>query len=170
MTDKRWFALFLCLVLAAGCRSRDPLDLGYDAFDQRPGSGWRQVAEKGRFSDAAILIDAYLERHHDLNEWQRANLNFHAGQMYAFATDYRTAIDRFNRSTYAEEPPEVPLRWNAYVHATVAFLEKDMKRLKECRQEIFDGPTFQGEKANLDVVDRLIKHFDEPYSKAYEAR
>ena len=40
----------------------------------------------------------------------------------------------------------------------------------ECRKEIAEGPTFQGEKANLDVVDRLIKYFDEPYSKAYSAR
>jgi len=162
--------LFLCLALAAGCRARDPLDLGYDAFDQRPGRGWRQVAEKGRFSDAARLIDVYLEKHHDLDVSQRVNLNFHAGQMYAFADDYRTAINRFSRSTYAEEPPELPLRWNAYVQATVAFLQKDMKRLKECREEILGGPTFHGEKANLDVVDRLIKRFDEPYSKAYGAR
>jgi hypothetical protein len=170
MTNKRWLAPFLCFVLAAGCRAKDPLDLGYDAFDQRPGSGWRQVAEEERFSDAARLIDAYLEKHNDLGVSQRANLNFHAGQMYSFADNYLTAIDRFNRSTYAEEPPELPLRWNAYVRATIAFLQKDMKRLKECREEILSGPTFHSEKANLDVVDRLIKHFDEPYSKAYGAR
>jgi hypothetical protein len=170
MTNKRWVAPFLCLVLAVACRSKDPLDLGYDAFDQRPGMGWRQVAEKGRFSDTAKLIDAYIERHKDLDVSQRANLNFHAGQMYAFADDCQTAIDRFRRSTYTEEPPELPLRWNAYVHATIAFLEKDMNRLKECRKEIVSGPTFQGEKANLDVVDRLIQHFGEPYSKAYGGR
>lgn len=109
-------------------------------------------------------------KHKDLDVSQRVNLNFHAGQMYAFADDYRTAIDRFNKSTYTEEPPELPLRWNAYVHATIAFLNKDMARLKECREDIFGGPTFDGEKANLDVVDRLIKHFDEPYAKAYGGR
>ena len=36
----------------------------------------------------------------------------------------------------------------------------------ECREEILGGPTFDGEKANLEVVDRLIKHFDDPYSRA----
>ena len=101
---------------------------------------------------------------------QRVNLNYYAGQMYAFADDYRTAIDRFNKSTYAQEPPELPLRWNAYVDATIAFLKKDIDRLKECREEIVQGPTFHGEKANLNVVDRLIKHFDEQYSKAYGGR
>jgi hypothetical protein len=163
----RWEALFLCIVLAAGCDNKSPLDLNYNVFDQRPGMGWRQVAEKGCFLDAARLIDAYIEKHTELDESQRVNLNFHAGQMCAFADDYQTAIDRLNKSTYAQEPPELPLRWNAYVRATIAFLNKDMNRLKECREEIAEGPTFQGEKANLDVVDSLIKHFDEPYSKAY---
>lgn len=166
----RWIIPFLCIFLAAGCGNKSPLDLGYNAFDQRPGMGWRQIAEKGRFLDAARLIDEYIEKHKNLDESQRANLNFHAGQMYAFANDYKTAVDRLNTSTYAEEPLELPLRWNAYVHATIAFLDKDINRLRECREEILEGPTFHGEKANLDVVDSLIKHFDEPYSKAYGAR
>ena len=128
------------------------------------------MAEKGRFLDAGILIDAYIKKHEDLDESQRVNLNFHAGQMYAFANDTETAIERFDKSTYAEEPPDLPLRWNAYVRATIAFLNKDTKRLKECREEIAAGPTFQGEKANLDVVDRLIDNFDKPYSEAYGGR
>lgn len=165
-----WIVTVLCLSLAVGCEKKNPLDLDYNAFDQRPGRGWRQLAEKGDFLDAAMLIDEYIEKYKDLGESQRINLNFHAGQMYAFAEDYRTAIDRMNISTYAQEPPELPLRWNAYVQATIAFLNKDMARLKECREKILGGPTFDGEKANLEVVDRLIKHFDEPYSRAYGAR
>jgi hypothetical protein len=162
-----WIVPVLCIFLAGGCEKKNPLDLDYNTFDQRPGKGWRQVAEKGNFLDAARLIDGYAETHKSLDESQRVNLNFHAGQMYAFADDYRTAIDRFNVSTYAEEPPNLPLRWNAYVRATIAFLNKDMKHLEECRKEILEGPTFDGEKANLDVVDGLIKHFDRPYAEAY---
>jgi len=165
-----WIVTVLCLFLAGGCEKKNPLDLDYNTFDQRPGRGWRQVAEKGNFLDAAMLIDEYVEKYKDLGESQRVNLNFHAGQMYAFADDYQKAIDRFKRSTYAEEPPDLPLRWNAYVQATIAFLNRDMARLKEYREEILGGPTFDGEKANLEVVDRLIKHFEEPYSRAYWAR
>ena len=165
-----WIVPILFIFLASGCEKRSPLELDYNAFDQRPGEGWRQVAEKGNFLDAARLIDEYAETHKNLDASQRANLNFHAGQMYAFADDYRTAIDRFNVSTYAEEPPDLPLRWNAYVRATITFLNKDMKHLEECRKDILEGPTFDGEKANLDVVDRLIKHFDRPYAEAYGGR
>jgi len=165
-----WVVPFLCIILAAACGHKSPLNLDYNSFDQRPGRGWRQLAEKGQFLEAAELIDEYIAKHKDLDMSQRPNLNFHAAQMYAFADDYKTAIDRLNNSTYAFEPPELPLRWNAYVNATIAFLKKDIDRLKECRKEIAEGPTFEGKKANLDVVDRLIKYFDEPYSKAYGTR
>ncbi len=170
LMSTKWLVPFLCISLAAGCGKKSPLDRDYNAFDQQAGMGWRQLAENGKFLDAASLIEEYLRRHQDLNESQRVNLNFHAGQMYAFADDYQKAMDLFKRSSYAEEPPALPLRWNAYVEATIAFLKKDKDRLRECREEIVRGPTFQGEKANLDVVDRLIKHFDEPYSEAYGAR
>lgn len=165
-----WVLPILYILAAAGCEKRSPLELDYNAFDQRPGKGWRQLAENGKFLDAARLIDQYIENHKNLDESQRVNLNFHAGQMYAFADDYRAAIDRFNVSTYAEEPPDLPLRWNAYVRATIAFLDKDMKHLEECRKEILEGPTFDGEKANLDEVDRLIKYIDRPYAEAYGGR
>lgn len=166
----KWAVPFLCLFLAFDCDKKGSLDPDFDTFDQSPGTGWRQLAANGRFLDAANLIDEYIEKHRDLGESQMTILHFHAGQMYAFAYDYKTAIERFGLSTYAEEPPDLPLRWNAYVQATIAFLSKDLKRLKECREEIVDGPTIQGEKANLDVLDRLIEHFDEPYSKAYGVR
>jgi len=162
-------ALLLFFLSSIACEEKSPLDLSYGAFDQRPGKGWRRVAEKGNFPGAAALIDEYIESHEGLGESQRVNLNFHAGQMYAFAGDVKTAIERFTMAVYVEEPAEFPLRWNAYVHATIAFLERDMDRLKECREQIVRGPTFRGEKANLDVVDRLIQHFDEPYAKAYGA-
>ena len=170
MAGRGWIVSFLFIFLTVGCEKKGPPDPGYNAFDQSLGTGWRQLAENGQFLDAANLIDAYIKEHEGLDESRRVNLNFHAGQMYAFAGDTKAAVERFGRSTYAKEPPELPLRWNAYVQATIAFLNKDLKRLKECREEIAMGPSFQGEKANLDVAERLIAHFNEPYPDAYGAR
>ena len=166
----KWIVPLFCILVAIDCEKKGPLDLDFKTFDQSPGAGWRQLAETGRFLDAAKLIDRYIMKHRDVDESQMTILYFHAGQMYAFADDYETALERFGMSTYALEPPELPVRWNAYVHATIAFLKKDLDRLKECRKEIFGGPTFQGERANLDVVDSLIQHFEEPYSKAFLTR
>ncbi len=94
------------------------------------------------------------------------NLRFHAGQLYAFANCKDQALARFKTALFAQEP-DSPIRWNAYVLATIAFLERDRKKLSELREEIAKGPKLEGVVPNLDVVDRLIEHFDEPYAVAY---
>ena len=90
-----WVLPILCIFLAGGCEKKSLPELDYNAFDQRRGKGWRKVAEKGHFLEAASLIDAYIEKRTGLDVSQRVNLNFHAGKMYAFADDHRTSIDRF---------------------------------------------------------------------------
>jgi hypothetical protein len=143
------------------------LELDYNTFDQYPGEGWRKIADKGNYLEAAELIDAYEKQKQGLEDWQKLTLRFHAGQMYAFANMKKLAITRFKTTLYDKEPPNYPIRWNAYVNATIAFLEKDKKKLMEFREEIAKGPMIKGEIANLDVVDRFVKYFDEPYSVAY---
>ena len=65
----------------ANANPRPPeLSLGYWAFDQKTGQGWRRPANAGNYREAALLIASYLKHRDDLNEWQRANLQFHAGQ------------------------------------------------------------------------------------------
>ena len=158
-------------VSLSGCQARsEMLRLDYDAFDQRPGSGWRPLAAERDYLGAARLIDRYLEAHADLPEWQRVNLAFHAGQMYAHAGLTAEAIRRFESSFFATEPPG-PIRWHAYIGATMAFLRKDKARLLACREEIAAGPRMpDGEVANLNIVDALIENFDRPYAEAYTAQ
>jgi hypothetical protein len=146
------------------------LALGYDAFDQRPGQGWRKLADEKKYLEAAQLIDRYEKDKPGLQEWQRVNLRFHAGQMYAFADRKELALARFRTALYAAEPADAPIRWNAYVRATIAFLEHDRKKLAAMREEIANGPKRAGVVPNLDVVDRLIQHFDEPYAVAYRGK
>jgi hypothetical protein len=67
----KWIMLFLCVFLAAECAKDGALKLDYDTFDQRPGMGWRQLAEKGRFLDTAMLIDRYVEKSKDPDESQQ---------------------------------------------------------------------------------------------------
>lgn len=143
------------------------LELTYEVFDQRPGGGWRKFAEEGKLLEAARLIDRYEREKKDLEEWQGVNLRFHAGQLYAFANQNDQALARFKTALRTKERAGSPISWNAYVRATIAFLERDRKKLTELREEIARGPKRQGVVPNLDVVDRLIEHFDKPYSVAY---
>ena len=156
-------ALALC---GCGPDSRQKLD--YVTFDQRFGQGWREVADAGRYAPAARLIEQYLRTNGDhLAAWQKRNLHFHAGQAYACAGDYPVAIGHMQQSWMNDEPPDSPIRWNAYVDATIAFLRKDRVTLQARRDEIAAGPPRDGEVPNLAVVQRLLDNLDQPYSKAY---
>jgi len=146
------------------------LELDYQRFDQTPGEGWRPVADAGLPLQAARLIDSYASRRPGLNLRQRINLSFHAGQLYAFGGAPVLARKRLQAAIHPDEPSDSPLRWNAYVKATIAFLEQDMEALQQQREEMAAGPRVQGRVPNLDVVDRLIRHFGQPYEVAYRSK
>lgn len=144
-----------------------PLDLPYRAFDQTPHSGWRALAEKEQFQEAAALIAAYLDRHSELDRFQRATLHWHAAQALAFAGDAEAALGHLSLARLDPEPLASPVCWNDYVAATEAFLQRDRAKLTESRERIVEK---KRDDANLPIVDSLIAHFDEPYSKAYRAK
>ncbi len=176
------FGLGLALAIGTGCAAGEEpdssarseavpasagvLELDYQAFDQTPGAGWRALADSGAYLAAGELIDAYLSTK-SLEPSQRVNLAFHAGQAYAFADSIELAKVRFRGALLESEPPDSPIRWNAYVRATIAFLEGDSVTLESMRDEIAVGPDFDGVVPNLDVVDRLLTGFGGPYSAAY---
>ena len=147
--------------------STGALALDYQTFDQAPGAGWRALADRGAYLTAGELIDAYLSTNESLEPSQRVNLAFHAGQAYAFAGAIELAKARFRSAFVENEPSTSPIRWNAYVRATIAFLEGDRATLESMRGEIAAGPDFNGIVPNLDVVDRLLAGFGGPYSEAY---
>jgi len=89
--------------------------------------------------------------------------------MYAFAGDYKTAIGRLENALMDVEPVDSPVRWNAYVRATVAFLKWDEAELVACREEMVRGQRAQGSIPNLEIVDGLIARFGAPYAQAYSA-
>lgn len=76
---------------------------------------------------------------------------------------YEKARERFKSSLNPQEPADVPILWNDYVHATLAFLDNNMEELRLRREKIANGRLFNGRKANLWMVDGMIKCFDKPY-------
>lgn len=152
-------------------------DQDYKSFDQAKKSGWRQLAQEGRFKEAAKLIDRYLKRNKSLDVSQVVNLLFHAGQLYALADSTDMALERFKKAKYDPIPDVEPAHmkaffeeWNFYVGATIAFIKKDRMRLLDCRMRMANIPNISREMSNLDVVDSLIRNFDKPYFEAYGAQ
>ena len=150
--------------------SKSSLRLNYIQFDQTPHAGWRYLADKGKYYRAARLVEQYIKHHSQLKQWQVINLHFHAGQLYAFDHRYKRAVAHFKQSLSTTEPPQSPIKWNAYVRATIAFLRNDKKGLTRYRQEIARGPKWQGSIPNLDVVNSLLANLGKPYMVAYRAR
>lgn len=145
------------------------MNLPYEKFDQTPREGWRFLGEvEKNYLAAAKLIDKYINRNiASLKEWQLRILHWHAGQMYAFSDEIIIARQRFVGSIDKNKSKDTPILWNDYVLATIAFLDKDLEKLKYHQQIIFNGPMLNGIIANLDVVDRLIMCFHKTYKEAY---
>jgi tetratricopeptide (TPR) repeat protein len=159
-------------------RQQSSLTLNLDEFDQTPNQGWRSIGEEmGCYQEAAELIVSYLNVNATkLQGNQDTILHFHAGQMYAFAGDYKAAIPWFKRSFDQPDnlPPEAQpyiAAWNAYVNATIAFLNQDRAALERYRAEVAKGPNGpDGKVMNLHVVERLINNVDKSYRDAYNDR
>jgi len=147
------------------------LALGYRAFDQRPGEGWRSLIlgpDEG-FPCATVvgeLIDEYAQVNaEELTPFNLQILRWHAGQLYGFAELTELARERFIASINPVEAEGAP-PWNAYVRASVAFLDGDLEELQ--RQRAIIAATES--QMNLAVVDRLIDGFGKSYAEAYTGR
>lgn len=140
------------------------LGLSFHEFDQTFGQGSRKWFEKGCYLESGYLSDIYHLHHLDkLEPWQDGILYFHSGQSYAFANLYPLAIERFSKSFDPLEPEDPNFPWNAYVRATIAFLQKDLPTIKAQLKimETKENPN------NLKIVRRFTRCLESPYSDAY---
>ena len=142
----------------------------YRAFDQTENKGWRGLANDEHYLEAGQAIDEFIAENESLMQWQVRNLYFHGGQMFALADKSIVAVERFNKAIYADQPVDYPILWNAYIRATVAFLENDKAQLVEMRDKIENGPEFQGVTRNLDVVNKLLENYGSSYADAFLAK
>lgn len=135
------------------------LKMSYWEFDQSE-KGWRSLANP----EAVKVIDRYVELSATTPE-DKVNLNFHAGQLYAELGDYQAAIERFRISKHLSSV-EWALGWNAYVDATIAFLEGNSvalahaKTILENQKDfaiIHGTETLYPNQINLKVVERLVE-------------
>lgn len=140
------------------------LALTYEQFDQTMDAGFRPLAGAGCYRQAADLIEAYIEEH----DAPQRSLRWHVAQMRAVDGDSEAAVASA-RSVLSETEDftEQPLRWNDYVLATIAFLEKDREALEFHRDQVALGAAeHQGNAMNLRLLDSLLRNFDQSYAYA----
>ncbi|OLF73139.1 hypothetical protein AWH62_09350 [Maricaulis sp. W15] len=164
----------------------EALELGFQEFDQSE-AGWRGVAREGCYLEAANLISNYKQANlDDLGLESTSRLEWHEGQMRAYAGDYSAAINLF-RATF--DTRESGTADRHYAEATIAFLQHDRAALQAARDELADLPPPEGFEAaierferlypdhpvptwplNLNVVDKLVRCFGATYEAAYSGQ
>jgi hypothetical protein len=168
------FLLSLAVAAGACAISEDErgqlMAMEWEAFDQGP-NGFRSVASGERYCPllAAELIEDYLRQHEELTTKQRYVSEFHAGQLYAGANEVSRALAHFYRGFNPHEDPSGEGKWNAYVRATIAFLEKDRETLEASLRVLENHQQNPMNATNLRLVRGLSKHFDSSYDEAVKA-
>ncbi|HXV78081.1 MAG TPA: hypothetical protein VD788_17355 [Candidatus Polarisedimenticolaceae bacterium] len=154
-----------CLITAE--ETARQLALDWEAFDQGP-KGFRAFVSEQRYCprETGELIESYLDAHPGLTVQQRYVSEFHAGQQFAGANDTSRALAHFYRGFNPHEDPAGRGKWNAYVRATIAFLEKDRETL-EASYRVLDRQRDNPMNAiNLRLVEGFRRAFDGTYGEA----
>ena len=156
---------------------RNTLLLDERAFDQDMDGGWRPLAARECYFEAAELIQKWRETHRA----EDSTLYWHEGQMRASAGQYPQAISLFEASRH---PADLDRKWgwNLYVDGSIAFLRGDMDALRSARdklsvlpapselkdlKDVNGNPSRVAWPMNLHVLDAFIRCWGAPYRVAY---
>jgi len=164
------FAALLATATPANCSVSDTekkelLAQDWDTFDQKL-EGFRTLVMGERYCprEAGELIAEYLAQHPELDEKKRYITEFHAGQQFAGLDERPRALPHFYRGFNPYEDPESSNRWNAYVRATIAFLERDRDTL-EASLKVLEA--HQDNRMNAINV-KLVRSFAANFGKTYD--
>ena len=142
------------------------IKMDFHSFDQSE-NGWRPLAAKSCYRQAALVQEKYREANYNgMRAWERRVSSWHIGQMYAFDSKYSEAVAYFKQSVKLNDDGGSSFRWNDYVNASIAFLEKDRKSLSYYRQRLYGGNSPYN-RMNLRIVDSFLRCFDSSYLSAY---
>ncbi len=148
------------------------LGLDFWQFDQSP-NGWRQFPkdESGRAAQAndeacerltLDLVETYAARYaQSLTASELRMLRWHAGQVAGFLGDAPKAL------AYMKQTMNSTPEWNAYVRASIAFLEHDRARLQAEREVLAAQDTDLRMRVNLRIVDSFLRCLEHDYRAAY---
>lgn len=93
--------------------------------------------------------------------WQAAQLRAMAGDLDGARRCAQLALGE------DDDDDAHPLRWNDYVHATLAFLDGDRERFDGHHAALRDtADAHEGNAVNLRLLDRLAQRFGDGYAAA----
>ena len=142
------------------------LSMNFYDFDQGS-TGWRALAVKSCYKEAAELQVKFRENNFtNMLDWEKRTSSWHIGQMYAFANLSSNAIKYFELSIKDQDQDKSGFKWNDYVNASIAFLNKDRDSLLNFRERLYSGDSPYN-RMNLRIVDSFLRCPDSFYKEAY---
>jgi hypothetical protein len=124
---------------------------------------WRKLSKENKFEESAELIKDYLKNG---NVENKMSLNWHAGQMFAFARKNKEALKYFSK-TYSIFQKwfggEDGKAWYYFAKGTSSFIKRDKPKLEKI---IRKWKAKLPENKNYAELLRLIKNWDEDYKNA----
>jgi len=146
--------------------------LAMSAIEFNSSKGWKKYIDKKEYSKALTMLGCYaLYEGGKLNYADRTLLLWNIAEVLAVLGENEKAIGVLRDIKIPENlNSEVEfMDFNAFIEATIAFLEKDKSNLQNARKKIASGPKLPtGEVANLDIVENYIKDFDHSYKYFFE--
>ena len=143
-------------------------------FDQSP-NGWRKFEVTKENLRAANIIREYITKNEDriINPREGEKtvvlelMYFHIGQLLASEgqAHWSEAIDAFNHSF--QESREC---WNAYVSATIGFLENDTTKVEDAIKTVEASQEADKQSGNLSIIKNFKKALgmgERDYEKPY---
>ena len=125
---------------------------------------WRELADSNRYHEAInILLDSIIISRQD----NKKGMYWHVGQLYAYNNEYSFAIEYLKKSTNCFDRI-FDREWRLYYKGTIAFLEKDKKKLKRCNDKLCKKHSAYYSFNSL-KLKALYDNFDKPYKLAYES-
>jgi tetratricopeptide (TPR) repeat protein len=116
------------------------------------------LENKGKDLETAEIIDGYIHCRAGLTPEQKATLVFHAGQIYADLGKRELAIERM-RQAYNKNLDQ-KYHWNSYVDGSIAFLERNLEKLKAARDHV---QAAESDHPYVETLSDLIRCFNRPY-------
>lgn len=122
---------------------------------------WRKLSREKKYLDAANLIVVYLGTSKVSN---KHSLNWHAGQLFAMANNNRLAKKYINKTFsvfYKWFGSEDAKTWYLYAKGTIAFLDRDKKKLEAIIKQWSD-------KFNTDKNYHSLVRLNQNWNLSYE--
>jgi hypothetical protein len=132
-------------------------------FDAATAPGWRALSAGECHAEAAQALGAYIAAHGHVY-----HLAFHQGQMLLYAGENAKARPLLLSALRPELPASAPFKWDAYVLATVAWIDGDRERFLRERAVLEAAREFAPNAMNLRVLDALGDSFGGSYLRVMQ--